>query len=149
MTRTKSAVIVFVVLAAAVVAAVSLDYTDTYVADRFHKALGGGRYTPGEPFSLDAFLEYYDWDRVCVCSADSPCPDLTTRLGRPYSLDVQDPSSWSLVLVKSYYVMAEIPILRERLESPEVASGECFERWKAIVEISEKGGVRRLLFVAE
>ena len=149
MTRTKSAVIVFIILAAAFAAALSLDYTDTYVADRFHKAFAGGRYKPGEPFSLDAFLEYYDWDRVCVCSSESPCPDLTTRLGRPYSLDAQGPSTWSLVLVKSYYVMAEIPIERERLESPEVEPGTCFDRWKAIVEISEKGGERRLLFVAQ
>ncbi len=62
----ESALIVFLVLGVAGVAAMTLDYTDTYVATRFHKALASERYEIGSPFSLDSFLEYYDFDDVCV-----------------------------------------------------------------------------------
>lgn len=148
MTRARSAIIVFTILAAAIIAAVSLDYTDTYVADRFSRELAGHRYRTGEPFSLDAFLEYYDWDAVCICSEDTPCPDLLTRLGRAYSLDRQGADYWSLVFTKSYYVVAEIPIRRAELEGPDVQAATCFERWKAIVSIDEKDGRRQLSFVA-
>ena len=149
MTRTKSAVIVFVVLAAAVVIAVSLDYTDTYVADRFRKALTGGRYTPGEPFSLDAFLEYYDWDRVCVCSGPAACDDFKTQLGRAYKPKHDPLSEWSLLLTKTGYVMAEIPIRRDELAPPYLLPGQCFERWAAIAVIMEGVSGKRMEFIDE
>ena len=149
MTRTKSAVIVFVVLAAAVVAAVSIDYTDTYVADRFRKAFIGGRYAPGEPFSLDTFLEYYDWDRVCICSGPAACDDFTTILGMAYK-PVHDPlSEWSLLLTKSGHVAAEIPIKRDVLAPPYLLPGQCFERWQAIAVIMEGASGKRMEFIAE
>jgi len=146
MTRTKSAVIVFVVLAGAVVTALSLDYTDTYVAGRFNKALEARRFEPGVPFSLDAFLEYYDWDGVCVCASAEDCPDLRSRLGRHYAT-AANKDAWSLVFVKSYYVVAEIPVRREVLSIPPDLSGRCFERWSAIAEISDTDQGRSFSFV--
>ena len=147
MSRIKSAVIVFVVLAGAVITAVSIDYTDTYVAGRFAKALEAHRYNPGEPFSLDAFLEYYDWEGVCVCTPSGTCPDLRTRMGMPYSVS-SDGDTWSLVFVKSYYVVAEIPVARSLMEIPPTLPSSCFERWAAIVQIDDTDTGRLFSFVA-
>jgi len=146
MTRTKSAVIVFVVLAGAVITALSLDYTDTYVAGRFTKALDSRRFEPGVPFSLDAFLEYYDWEGVCVCASPEDCPGLRSRLGLHYAPAASE-DSWSLVFVKSYYVVAEIPVKRAVLDIPPNLSGRCFERWAAIAEISDTDAGRSFSFV--
>lgn len=146
MTRTKSAVIVFVVLAGAVATALSLDYTDTYVAGRFTKALDARRFEPGVPFSLDAFLEYYDWEGVCVCASPDDCPGLRGRLGMRYTPAAAD-DTWSLVFVKSYYVVAEIPVRRDVLDIPPTLSGRCFERWAAIAEISDTDKGRLFTFV--
>ncbi|MEF2231111.1 MAG: hypothetical protein V3571_09300 [Pseudodesulfovibrio sp.] len=147
MSRFKSAVIVFVVLAGAAITAVSLDFTDTYVAGRFAKALEAGRFESGTPFSLDAFLEYYDWEGVCVCASDESCPDLRSRLGLPYSIKAGE-DAWSLVFVKSYYVVAEVPVSRALMDITPTLAGRCFDRWEAIAEISETDAGKRFSFVA-
>ncbi len=149
MTRNKSAIIAIIFLATAIVAAVSLDYTDTYVADRFYRALDSPRYEPDKPFSLDAFLEYYDWDAVCICPSATSCPELKTRFGLPYTPNADGEKTWSLVFVKSYYVVAEIPVRHDVLQGPEDRANASFERWTAIVKITDEGGAKRLSFVAD
>jgi len=146
MSRTKSAIIVFVVLAGAVITAVFIDYTDTYVAGRFSQALEARRYAPGTSFSLDAFLQYYDWEGVCVCTSAETCPGLRSRVGLPYALKAGE-DAWSLVFVKSYYVVAEVPVTRTLLDIPPTLAGRCFERWAAIAEIDETDAGRRFTFV--
>lgn len=148
MTRTKSAIIIFVVIAGAIITALKIDYTDTYVADRFDRALESGQYDDNQPFSLDAFLEFYDWDKVCVALPGAKT-DFKKRSKLPYQLQFEDQNHWTLVLIKEYYVVAEIPFDRDRLEAPEHLQDTCFDRWKAIVKIVDKGGVPKLSFVAE
>lgn len=147
MSRFKSAVLVFVVLAGAVVTALSFDYTHTYVEDRFHKAFREGLYQMGEPFSLDAFLEYYDWDTVCVVRHGQE-HHLVNRARLPYELRTSDQDHWMLVFVKSYYVEAEISVDKAELQPPEEFSKACYERWEAIVELVDNGGTPQLTFVA-
>lgn len=147
MTRTKSAVIAFVVLAVAGIAAVSFDYTDTYVADRFHEALREKRYELDSPISLDRFVEYYDWDEVCVFIPGMQGPELKNQFGLTYKHKVTDTDSWSLVFVKEYYVEAVIPIKRSELEFPDELDTPCFKRWAAIVEIVDDGMGLRMNFV--
>ncbi len=149
MTRMKNAAIVFTCLAIAVIAALSLDYTDTYVAGRFNKALAAQQYEVGSPFSLDAFLEYYDWDHVYVITPGIPRPELKTQFGMSYSHMADDGGSWRLLFVKSYYVVAEINIQRSDLEYPRDLAQESFERWAAIVEIMDDGDGYRMDFVGE
>lgn len=148
MSRWKSALIVFLVLSVAGIAAVTLDYTDTYVADRFHKALDSERYAVGEPFSLDAFLEYYDFDEVCVVVPGGVQPELKTQLGLPFQFSRVNEETWCLLFVKEYYVVAEIHVPRAVLEFPSSLEMVCFKRWEAIVEIVEGiGGIKRMEFV--
>jgi len=146
--RFKSAVIVFVVLAGAIVTAVSFDYTHTYVEDRFHDALSEGQYKMGEPFSLDAFLEYYDWDEVCVVIHGQE-HDLVNRARLPYELRTTDEDHWMLVFVKSYHVVAEISVSKTELLPPEELSKMCYERWEAIVELRDFGGTPKIRFVGD
>ncbi|QGY39671.1 hypothetical protein GM415_05915 [Pseudodesulfovibrio cashew] len=146
MTRLKSAIIVFVVLAGAILIAVNFDYTDTYVAKRFNKALKSGQYDHQQPFSLDAFLEYYDWDAVCVVRPGAG-GDFKTRGKLPYRFKWDDGKHWALVFTKSYYVVAEIPFDRNDMEPPDDQHTGCYERWQAIVRILDKGGVPQLHFV--
>ncbi len=146
MTRTKSALIVFIVLAGALVTALSIDYTDTYVADRFHKALESGRFQPGQPFSLDAFLEYYDWDTVCVIVPGKDCLELRTLFGFPYVSKAEE-GEWSLVFVKGGVVGAEVPIRREKLGPPPEVPNAPINRWAAIVDIrNTESGPRMFLW---
>lgn len=147
MSRTQSAVFIFLFILAAVIIALRIDYTDTYVADRFDKALKSGQYDQ-QPFSLDGFLEFYDWDRVCVALPGST-RDFRTRGKMPYKLKWQDQRHWTLVFIKEHYVVAEIPFDRDDLEVAENFQDACFERWKAIVKIVDKGGVPKLQFVGE
>jgi len=150
MSRWKSALIVFVVLSVAGAAAMTLDYTDTYVAGRFHKALASERYELDTPFSLDSFLEYYDFDDVCVVTNDGPHPELRTQFGLPFKHHQIDEETWCLLFVKSYYVIAEIHVKRAILEPPSSLERNRFKRWQAIVEIVDDGsGGKRLEFVGE
>lgn len=134
--RFKSAITVFLFLAIAFAAVFLFDYTDTYVSDRFHKALASEQYVKGDPFSLDAFLEYYDWDTVCVALPFSE-HEFQTRLGRHYTHGAQDHDHWSLVFVKEDYVIAEIVVDRAVLEYPNNLVDTCFNRWSAIVSVDD------------
>lgn len=147
MTRLKSALIVFIFLAAAIYVAVSIDYTDKYVADRFNKAFASGQYEVGVPFSLDAFLEYYDWDEVYIVAPGKEIDSLKTQLGLPFDHKHDNEDEWSLLLVKGYYVTAEIHVDRSMLEYPQQLDAEHYDRWAAIVEIVEENGVKRMEFV--
>lgn len=137
MTRFRNALIVFVFIAVAIAVAMNIDYTDTYVADRFHKALESGQYVGDEGVSLDRFMEYYDWDKVCVIFADGEEPELRTRVGLPYKHGVKDDTMWSLVFIKDGYVVAEVPIKRSELEPAGHLSGEVHERWSTIILLSD------------
>lgn len=146
MSRLKSALIVFVGVAVAIIVALKVDYTNTYVEKRFHKALASGQYDQNKPFSLDMFLEYYDWDTVCVALPGSTM-DLRTRGKLPYKLKWNDDNHWTLVFTKSYYVVAEIAFDRNDLEAPDHLQDVCYERWQAIIKIVDKGGVPKIRFV--
>jgi len=148
MSRTKSAIIIFVVIAGAIITALRIDYTDTYVSDRFDKALSSGHYDNNQPFSLDAFLEFYDWDQVCVALPGAET-DFKTRGKLPYKLQFADDNHWTLVFIKEHFVVAEIPFSRNKLEAPDHLQDTCFDRWKAIVKIVDRGGVPMLMFVGE
>jgi hypothetical protein len=144
MTRRKSALIIFVVLGALVVTALYVDYTDTYVADRFRKALAAGQYEPGESFSLDAFLDYFDWDTVCVVAPGSPTPDLRNRFGLPYLMAEPEDGEWSLVFSRDRAVMAVVSFGNAELAPPRDLPSACIERWAAFMSIEEDAAGRRL-----
>ncbi len=146
MSRWKSAVIAFVVLAGAFITVFLLDYTDKYVADRFHDAVSEGGYTSGAPFSLDAFLEYYDWDQVCAVTHESVAPELRTQLGANFKHSPVDAGHWMLLLIKDNYVQVEIPIEQELLQHP-LEHDRCLERWEAIVRITDTPDGRIFEFV--
>lgn len=145
MTRFKSASIVFLVLAGAAAVALSIDYTDTYVADRFRKALAAGQYEPGEPFSLDAFLDYYDWDTVCVVAPGSSGPELRNRFGLPYLVAEPEEGRWSLIFSRSGRVVAVVEFADAELAPPRSLPGICPERWATFVSIEEDPSGRRLV----
>jgi hypothetical protein len=147
MTRRKSALIIFVVLGALVAAALYVDYTDTYVADRFRKALAAGQYEPGESFSLDAFLDYFDWDAVCVVAPGSPAPDLRNRFGLPYLLAEPEDGEWSLVFSRDRAVMAVVTFADAELAPPRDLPDTCMERWATFMSIEEDDTGRRLTVV--
>ncbi len=149
MNRFKSPMIVFAFVAIAISVAISIDYTDTYVADRFHKTLTSGQYEVGVPISLDRFIEYYDWDRVYVVLPVEEAPELKTRVGLPYRNSVKDNTSWSLVFVKADYVIAEVPIKRSVLEYPLGITDEFHDRWSTIITLVEAGDVLRMEFVGQ
>jgi len=148
MSPTKSAIYIFLFILAAIIIATRIDYTDTYVGDRFTKALESGHYDNNKPFSLDAFLEFYDWDKVCVVLPGTTT-DFKTRGKLPYKLKWKDERHWTLIFTKEHYVVAEIPFDRDDLEVPDHLQDTCYERWKAIVKIVDMGGVPKLRFVDE
>lgn len=142
--KVKSALIAFIVVGGAFVAFFTLDYTDSYVTGRFEEAAQSDRFGVGETFSLDSFLQYYDWDKVCVVLPGED-PDFLTRLGRKHKSQADDLATWSLVFLKGDYVEAEIPIKRTFLEYPKDGGGLCFERWEAIFSIMiDPDGHKRL-----
>jgi hypothetical protein len=138
--RTKSALVVIVGLALAFAVVLSFDYTDRYVSDRFHKAIRNTPAGTGESFSLDALMEYYDWDSVCVVLPGSD-HGFTTLMGRDYEHQATDIASWSLVFIKERAVTAEIAIDRSFLEYPKNLEEDCFDRWGAVFHLNrdEKG----------
>ncbi|MCJ2165560.1 MULTISPECIES: hypothetical protein [unclassified Pseudodesulfovibrio] len=129
--RTKSALVVIVGLALAFAVVFSFDYTDRYVSDRFNKAIQNAPAGTGESFSLDALMEYYDWDSVCVVLPGSD-HGFTTLMGRDYEHQATDIGSWSLVFIKGEAVTAEITIDRTFLEYPDNLEAHCFDRWGAV-----------------
>lgn len=149
MNRTTYGLIALVGLVVCFLVVANIDYTDKYVADRFHKALKSGHYEPGTPFSLDAFLEYYDWDTVHVVIHGQDKPDLRTQFGLPFSHWMDDENTWSLLLQKSYYVTAEIHLNRDVVDYPSDLEKQEFDRWAAIVEIVEENGRKQLEFLGD
>lgn len=142
--RTKSALVVFVGLALAFVVVGVFDYTDKYVGDRFRRAVKAYRVDRGETFSLDAFMEYYDWDSVCAVPTGSP-ETFRTRAGTTYRHKAVSGQVWSLVFIKEDYVIAEIPIKRSFLAYPNNLEDHCFDRWHAMFRIGkEPDGMLRL-----
>ena len=138
--RTKSALVVFIGLAVAFIVDFSIDYTDRYVSDRFHEAVLNAPVGTEESFSLDAFLQYYDWDSVCVVLPGSE-HDFTTLLGRAYAHRATNLATWSLVFLKEGTVTAEISIDRAFLDHPKHLDEFCFDRWCSVFFLNrdEKG----------
>ena len=134
--QAKNAIIVFLFVAISLFVAVSFDYTDSYVGDRFTKAVENGQYIKGDAFSLDTFLQYYDWDTVCVVLPHSG-HGFKNRLGLSYSLATDNDSIWNLVFIKENYVTAVIPVEREFIEFPLGLDDTCFDRWSAIISIDD------------
>lgn len=147
MNRFKNPLIILLFLIVAITVAISIDYTDTYVADRFHRALSARQYEVGTPVSLDAFIEYYDWDKVCVILPDKPVPELSTRLGLAYTPKADTDSEWSLIFIKANYVVAEIPIKLTTLETPLKMEKDVLDRWSTIVTFVHDGKAMRMEFV--
>lgn len=147
--RIRNALVVFSFLAVAIAIAVSVDYTDTYVAARFHKTLSTEQYKLGDSISLDRYIEYYDWDLVHVILPGQELPDLSNQFGLPYRHSAKDGEVWSLVFVKDDYVVAEIPIERTTLEMPEQVPQAPYDRWHAFIVITNDNGIKRMEFVGE
>jgi len=134
--RTKSALVVTIGLLLLFAVMLSFDYTDRYVSDRFFKALGGAG--TGRTFSLDAFMEYYDWDSVCVVLPGGE-HDFSTLFGRDYELAPRKPGGWSLVFLKDGAVNAEISVDPAVLEPSPDQPGGCVDRWAAIFTLDRDG----------
>ncbi len=149
MGRFKNAFVIFSFFVVAIGVAVSIDYTDTYVSDRFHAALESGQYEEGDPISLDAFIEYYDWDKVCLVLPGMDVPELKNRLGLPYKHGVEMEGVWSLVFLKSDYVVSEIVIDRSVLEMPSSNEKKMYDRWSTIVVIATYGEGKQIEFMGD
>lgn len=142
--RMKSALVVFLGLAIAFVAVGVFDYTHDYVGDRFKDAMESGRFEEGQTFSLDAFMEFYDWDSVCVVVPGDQRP-FKTRAGTTYKRRATTSQEWSLIFVKQGFVVAEIPFERAFLAYPNDLEEHCFMRWNAVFSIVRgDDGVLRL-----
>jgi hypothetical protein len=147
--RTKGALVVFIGLAIAFIVVGLFDYTDSYVGDRFRRAVEAYRTDKGESFSLDAFMEYYDWDSVCVVPTGSE-RTFQTRAGMTYRHKAVSGQVWSLVFIKENYVVAEIPLERSFLAYPNNLEEYCFDRWQAMFRIlKETDGKLRLDYVGD
>ena len=147
--RIKSALVVFIGLAVAFVVVAVFDYTDSYVGDRFRRAVEAYRVDKGEAFSLDAFMEYYDWDSVCAVPTGSE-ETFRTRAGTTYRHKAVSGQVWSLVFVKESYVIAEIPIERSFLAYPNDLEEHCFDRWHAVFRIGkDTDGTLRLEYAGQ
>ncbi|AMK10326.1 hypothetical protein [Pseudodesulfovibrio indicus] len=140
--RTKSALVVTIGLALLFYVVFAFDYTDHYVGDRFLEAVRTAPEDSAGSFSLDAFMEYYDWDHVCVVLPGSE-REFKTILGRPYRLQAANDRTWSLVLLKNDAVNAEIPVDSSILLPPAMPDNQCIDRWSAIFAL-ERDGTGRL-----
>ena len=129
--RTKSALVVTTGLLLLFAVLVSFDYTDRYVSDRFLKALKEAPAGTDRAYSLDAFMEYYDWDSVCVVMPGAD-HDFTTLFGRDYKLAPRKEGGWSLVFLKEGAVNAEISLDPAVLEPSDGQKDVCLDRWAAI-----------------
>lgn len=143
--RTKSALVVTVGLALLFYVVFAFDYTDRYVGDRFLQAVKAAPVDSGTSFSLDAFMEYYDWDHVCVVLPGSG-QEFETILGRPYRHQAVNDHTWSFVLLKNGSVNAEIPIDSSVLLPPAIPENPCIDRWSAVfaLERDDRGRVRMI-----
>jgi hypothetical protein len=134
--RTKSALVVTIGLLLLFAVMFSFDYTDRYVSDRFLKGLGGAE--TGRTYSLDAFMEYYDWDSVCVVLPGGE-HDFSTLFGRDYELAPREEGGWSLVFLKDGAVNAEITLDPAVLKPSPDQVGGCIDRWAAIFSLDRDG----------
>ncbi|NDV18128.1 hypothetical protein GO013_01680 [Pseudodesulfovibrio sp. JC047] len=132
--RTKSALVVSIGLVVAFGSLFFFDYTDTYMKDRFVRAVDKQRARPGDTFSLDALMESYDWDGVCLL-LPGKVHTLKNRFGRPYAGKQMAPDSWGLIFVKDARVSAEIHVSRSFLDIDPELGERCFERWAAIFSV--------------
>lgn len=139
--RIKSALGVFIFMVVAFLVVGVFDYTDDYVADRFHEAVEKQRDSLGETFSLDGFLQYYDWDEVCVVTPGSD-QVFKTRAGTTYKHQATSGQAWSLVFVKGDHVEAEITVEPSFLGYPSGLKNHCFDRWAAVFSVVEDEGGR-------
>nr|WP_321259737.1 hypothetical protein [uncultured Pseudodesulfovibrio sp.] len=147
--KTKSALAVFTGLLVAFATVFLFDYTDNYMEDRFVRAIEKQKTYVGDTFSLDALMEYYDWDVVCILLPGEE-HSLKNRLGRPYKGKKIGSNSWSLIFVKGKSVLAEIPIKQTFLRPPPQLKEECFERWAAIFSVNhDQNGDLRLFVVGQ
>jgi hypothetical protein len=141
--RTKSALVVTIGLLLLFSVLVSFDYTDRYVSDRFFKALKAAPAGTGRAYSLDAFMEYYDWDSVCMVlpGADH---DFSTLFGRDYELAPRKEGGWSLVFLKEGAVNAEITVDPAVLRPSAGQTDGCTDRWAAIftLRLDEQGNLQ-------
>jgi len=142
--RIKYGLAAFLIMVAAFAIMVVFDYTDNYVGDRFVRAVEVRRTTPGDTFSLDAMIGYYDWDSVCVVLPETE-HEFKKRLGRKYAHKATNIGTWSLIFIKGDRVEIEIPVERTFLEHPEILDDPCFDRWAAIFSIDmDQNGHPRL-----
>jgi len=142
--RIKSALVVFAGAVVTFAVMFAFDYTDRYVSDRFHEAVRNAQPDSDKKFSLDAFMEYYDWDSVCLVLPETEHA-FSTRFGRDYVPKASGADVWSLVLIKDKVVEAEILIERSFLDYPKDIDEYCFERWAAVFSlIREDDGRLRL-----
>lgn len=147
--KTKNALAVFAGLLVAFTTIFLFDYTDDYMEDRFVRAIEKQKTYAGDSFSLDALMEYYDWDVVCIFLPGKD-HSLKNRLGRPYKGKKSGPDSWSLVFVKGKSVLAEILVNRTFLQPPPLLEEPCFERWAAIFSVNhDQNGDLRLFVVGQ
>ncbi|MGE4422529.1 MAG: hypothetical protein AB7D39_09545 [Pseudodesulfovibrio sp.] len=144
--RTKSALVVTIGLLLLFAVLFSFDYTGRYVSDRFFKALKEVPAGTERAYSLDAFMEYYDWDSVCVVlpGADH---DFSTLFGRDYKLAPRKEGGWSLVFLKEGTVNAEITVDPAVLEPSAGQTDGCIDRWAAIFTLHlDKQGKLHMAF---
>ncbi|OIQ49689.1 hypothetical protein BerOc1_01614 [Pseudodesulfovibrio hydrargyri] len=132
--RTKSALVVTIGLLLLFAVLFSFDYTDRYVSDRFFKALKEAPAGTGRTYSLDAFMEYYDWDSVCVVLPGGE-HDFSTLFGRDYEPAPRKEGGWSLVFLKEGAVNAEIVVDPAVLEPSADRTDGCLDRWAAIFSL--------------
>lgn len=123
--RTKNALIAFAVLVIAFGVLFSFDYTDTSVNDFFQKTLTSRHYKHSEAFSLDAFLEYYDGDTVCVVLREDN-RSFEDMLGQTIPLATQTDNVWDLLLLSS--VNAKSSIDQTSLKYTTDMNTQCFDQ---------------------
>ncbi|WP_319582929.1 hypothetical protein [uncultured Pseudodesulfovibrio sp.] len=132
--RIKSALVVTVGLLLLFAVLFFFDYTHQYVSDRFFKALSEAPADTERAYSLDAFMEYYDWDSVCVVLPGGD-HDFTTLFGRDYEMAPRKEGGWSLVFLKEGSVNAEITVDPAVLEPSAGQKDICLDRWAAIFNL--------------
>jgi len=144
--RTKSALVVTVGLLLLFAVMFTMDYTDRYVSDRFFAAVKAAPAGADRTYSLDAFMEYYDWDSVCVVLPGAE-HSFSTILGRTYEPKSAKDGFWSLVFIKAGAVGAEIAVDPDVLGPPNPLDTPCFDRWGAVFTLArDERGKPQMIF---
>ncbi|WFS62464.1 hypothetical protein LF599_17670 [Pseudodesulfovibrio thermohalotolerans] len=145
--RTKSALVVTVGLLLLFAVMFTMDYTGRYVSDRFFAAVEAAPAGSDRTYSLDAFMEYYDWDSVCVVLPGAEHA-FSTILGRTYVPKGAKDGAWSLVFIKAGAVNAEITVDPDVLGPPNPQDDPCFDRWGAVFTLARDERDRpKMIFV--